>query len=67
MGMEWNLDKFSGLNGNWNIVYDFPRLGIGTKSWEWEGMGTRKSFPHMSNIEEFWLVLIVLDWIGNGH
>jgi len=22
---------------------------MGTKSWEWEGMGTRKSFPHISN------------------
>jgi len=21
---------------------------MGTKSWEWEGMGTRKSLPHIS-------------------
>ena len=24
-------------------------MGMGTKSWEWEGMGTRKLFPHISN------------------
>jgi len=40
--MGGNRDYFSGINENWNIVYDFPRLGMGmrrrengyTKSWE---------------------------------
>jgi len=31
------------LNQDW--------IGLGTKSWEWEGMGTRKSFPHISNLQ----------------
>jgi len=48
--MGKNRDYFSGINGNWNIVWDFPRsgTGMGTKSWEWEEMGTRKSLPHIS-------------------
>jgi len=25
-------------------------MGMGTKSWDWEGMGTRKSFPHISTV-----------------
>jgi len=30
---------------------DFPNLGMGTgtRSREWERMGTRKSFPHISS------------------
>jgi len=35
------------INGNWTIVKDFPRPGMGIKSREWEGMGTRKSFLHI--------------------
>jgi len=44
--MGGNRDYLSGINGNWTIVEDFPRME--TKSSEWEGMGTRKSFPHIS-------------------
>ena len=24
-------------------------MGMETKSWEWEGIGTRKPFPHISS------------------
>jgi len=50
MGGNRDFFNFSGISGNWTIVYDVPRpgMGIGTKLWEWEGMGTRKSFPHIS-------------------
>jgi len=58
----WNSSCFNGNGREWellvrnkweldSIVYDFPRpgMGVGMKSWEWEEMGTRKSFPHISN------------------
>jgi len=42
MGMGGNWDYFSEINEL--IVYDFPRpaTGMGTKSWEWEGIGYTK-------------------------
>jgi len=50
--MGGNRDYFSGINGNWNIIKNFPKLGMemGTESWECEGMGIRKSFPHISKL-----------------
>ena len=42
IGMRENGNYFSGINGNWAIVSNFPRMGMGTKSWEWEEVGTGK-------------------------
>jgi len=44
------------LFGNkWELDYSlrFPKsgMGMGTKTWEWEGMGTQQSFPHISNVD----------------
>jgi len=54
MGMGGDRNYFSWTNWNWTIVLRFPKAGNGimgmeTKSWEWEGMGTQKSFPHISS------------------
>ena len=35
------------LRNKWELEYSL-RLPMGTKSWEWEGVGTLKSFPHIS-------------------
>ena len=37
MGNGENRDYFSRINGNLNIVEEFPRpgMGMGMKSWEW--------------------------------
>jgi len=50
MGMGGNRDYFLGINGNCTIVQDIPRPGIemGMKSWEWDEMDKRNSFPHLS-------------------
>ena len=46
---EWGLL----FENKWELDYSLRFLkvgnGIGTKSREWKGIGTRKSFPHISN------------------
>jgi len=49
--MGGNRDNFSGINGNWNYNLRFRKAGNGN---EVMGMGTRKSFPHISSVVSFY-------------
>ena len=51
--MGENGNYFSGINGNGNNVSEFrsPGMGVGLKSWEWEGMVCQKLFPHTSSLD----------------
>ena len=53
MGTGGNGNYFSGINGNGNKVSEFrsPGMGVGMKSWEWEGMVCQKLFPHTSILD----------------
>ena len=45
-------------NGNGNKARLNVGLGMGMNHWEWEGMGLRKTFPLICNVD---LVLINFD------
>ena len=45
MGMGGNRDYFSGINGNWNIVYDFPKPGMGME----RSHGNERGWVHESH------------------
>jgi len=53
--MDANGNYLSGINGNGSEVSEFRSpemgLGVGKKSWEWEGMVCQKLFPHISNTD----------------
>jgi len=49
-GMGGNGNYFSGINGN-GIKVPKTAVGMGMKSWEWEGMVCKNLFPHISTCE----------------
>ena len=65
MGVRGNRDYFSRINGNLcaskvsqgregngnSHSFPFQGMGMGTKSWKFEGIDTRKSFPHISHMQ----------------
>jgi len=53
MGMGWNGNYFSGINGNGSKEFRSPGIGVGMKSWEWEGMVCQKLFPHTSSVKGY--------------
>ena len=57
--MEGNGNIYFTTGGNENvfIYYDGNGMGMGIQSWKWGGMGSKKSFLHISTREYFAYVL----------
>ena len=35
------------------LLFIRPTMGMGIQSWEWKGMGSKKSFPHIFTVKIF--------------
>ena len=49
-GREWELIYYYGREWEWDVFtcYYGNGMGMGIQSWEWEEIGSEKSFPHIS-------------------
>ena len=57
MGM--GIYVITGENGNVFIYYYGNGIGMGIRSWKREGMGLKKSFPHISTRKTILLAAVL--------